>query len=121
MTIIARHYAFVPHETSIPAQLGAVAFGNGTVLFAPAADDAGILILAANTSFADFPRLSAIWRAMGTPRVFHARGTGSFCGDHRLAALGRPLVVFDAKTTPHLRAGRVLSFTLSQGGWRGTG
>jgi amino acid transporter len=125
MTIIARHYAFIPHEdNTIPAQLGAVAFGDGSPLFAfLQVMTAGILILAANTSFADFPRLAAILARDGyLPRVFHQRGNRLVFSYGIIVLAGLAsllLVLFDAKTTrliPLYALGVFLSFTLSQSG-----
>lgn len=125
VTILARHYGFIPHENNtIPAQLGAKAFGDGTVLFGfLQIMTAGILVLAANTSFADFPRLSAILARDGyMPRIFHARGNRLVFnfGIVVLAVLaGLLLVVFNAQTTrliPLYALGVFLSFTLSQSG-----
>ncbi len=125
VTILARHYGFIPHEdNTIPAQLGAKAFGDGTFLFGfLQLMTAGILILAANTSFADFPRLSAILARDGyLPRIFHARGNRLVFnyGIVVLAVLAAALLaVFDAKTTrliPLYALGVFLSFTLSQSG-----
>ena len=125
MTIVARYYAFIPAEdNTIPAQLGAHAFGDGTVLFSfLQIMTAAILVLAANTSFADFPRLSAILARDGyMPRVFHTRGNRLVFsyGIIVLASLSAILLlVFDAKTTrliPLYALGVFLSFTLSQSG-----
>lgn len=125
MTLVARHHGYVPHEDStIPSQLGATAFGDGSALFGfLQIMTAGILILAANTSFADFPRLSAILARDGyMPRVFHLRGNRLVFswGVVVLAALSSALLVaFDAETTrliPLYALGVFLSFTLSQGG-----
>ncbi len=133
VTLLARYYGFVPHEDStIPSQLGIEAFGDGSVLFfLLQIFTAGILILAANTSFADFPRLSAILARDGyMPRIFHARGNRLVFsyGIIVLAFLSCVLlVVFNAQTTqliPLYALGVFLSFTLSQGGmvlhWRKT-
>jgi len=123
--IIARHYGFIPHEdNTIPAQLGVKAFGDGTLLFGfLQLTTAGILILAANTSFADFPRLSAILARDGyMPRVFHARGNRLVFsyGIVALAILSCLLLIaFNATTTrliPLYALGVFLSFTLSQSG-----
>ncbi|HEY5476083.1 MAG TPA: amino acid permease, partial [Tepidiformaceae bacterium] len=123
--IIARHYGFIPHEdNTIPAQLGVKAFGDGTFLFGfLQLTTAGILILAANTSFADFPRLSAILARDGyMPRVFHARGNRLVFsyGIVALAILSCLLLIaFNATTTrliPLYALGVFLSFTLSQSG-----
>ncbi len=125
VTVLARHYGFIPHEDdTIPSQLGAMAFGDGTVLFGfLQLMTAGILVLAANTSFADFPRLAAILARDGyVPRIFHARGNRLVFsyGIIALAALSSVLLIaFDATTTrliPLYALGVFLSFTLSQGG-----
>lgn len=132
LTLIARHFGFVPSENNtIPSQLGAEAFGDGSPLFAfLQIMTAGILILAANTAFADFPRLAAILARDGyLPRVFHARGNRLVFsyGVIVLAGLASLLiVVFNAQTTrliPLYALGVFIGFTLSQAGmvrhWRG--
>ncbi len=131
VTVIARHLGFVPAENStIPSQLGAEAFGDGSPLFAfLQIMTAGILILAANTAFADFPRLAAILARDGyLPRVFHARGNRLVFsyGIIVLSALASLLIiVFNAQTTrliPLYALGVFIGFTLSQAGmvrhWR---
>ncbi|HEX6030904.1 MAG TPA: APC family permease [Tepidiformaceae bacterium] len=133
VTVLARHHGFVPADNNtIPAQLGAESFGEGSFLFVfLQVMTAGILILAANTAFADFPRLSAILARDGyMPRVFHTRGNRLVFsyGIITLAALATMLLVlFDARTTrliPLYALGVFLSFTLSQFGmvvhWRQT-
>jgi len=123
--VLARHFGFIPHaDNTILSQLGAEAFGDGSILFSLLnIMTAAILILAANTSFADFPRLSAILARDGyMPRVFHARGNRLVFsyGIIVLAALSSLLLVaFNATTTrliPLYALGVFLSFTLSQAG-----
>lgn len=129
--VIARHFGFVPNENNtVPSQLGAEAFGEGSPLFAfLQIMTAGILFLAANTAFADFPRLAAILARDGyLPRVFHARGNRLVFsyGILVLAGLASLLIlVFDAQTTrliPLYALGVFIGFTLSQTGmvqhWR---
>jgi len=125
VTVLARHFGFVPAaDNTVPSQLGAEAFGDGTVLFvALQIMTAGILVLAANTAFADFPRLAAILARDGyMPRVFHARGNRLVFsyGIVMLALLAVALLIaFNATTTrliPLYALGVFLSFTLSQGG-----
>lgn len=125
VTVLARHHGFVPHEdNTIPAQLGAESFGDGSLLFVILQTmTAGILILAANTAFADFPRLSAILaRDDYMPRLFYSRGNRLVFsyGIVALAGLASTLLVaFDARTTrliPLYALGVFLSFTLSQSG-----
>ncbi|MBI2764652.1 MAG: APC family permease [Chloroflexi bacterium] len=125
VTVLARYYGFVPDENNtIPSQLGVEAFGDGSLLFAfLQIMTAGILILAANTAFADFPRLAAILARDGyMPRIFHARGNRLVfsTGIITLATLaGGLLIAFNAQTTrliPLYALGVFLSFSLSQGG-----
>ena len=124
-TLLARHYGFVPHEdNTVLSQLGREAYGPGSILFSLLnIMTAGILILAANTSFADFPRLSAILARDGyMPRIFHARGNRLVFSSGILVLAGLSaalLVAFNATTTrliPLYALGVFLSFTLSQSG-----
>jgi hypothetical protein len=92
-----------------------------------------LLILAANTAFADFPRLSSILaRDSFLPRVFQFRGDRlAFNGGIVvLAAVAVALIVlFGGSVTaliPLYTVGVFIAFTLSQGGmvrhwWRGRG
>jgi amino acid transporter len=125
LTVLARHFGFVPHENStIPSQLGAEAFGDGTFLFGfLQLMTAGILLLAANTAFAGFPRLAAILARDGyVPRIFHARGNRLVFSYGIVTLAGVAcllLVVFNATTTrliPLYALGVFLGFTLSQAG-----
>jgi amino acid transporter len=125
VTLVARNQGFIPAEDStIPSQLGAAAFGPGSPLFAfLQLMTAGILVLAANTAFADFPRLAAILARDGfLPRALQVRGnrlvfTSGISALSVLAIL--LLIVFNAETTrliPLYALGVFLSFTLSQYG-----
>lgn len=131
VTLVARHHGFVPSEDStIPSQLGIEAFGAGSPLFAfLQLMTAGILVLAANTAFADFPRLTAILARDGfLPRILQSRGNRLVFsyGIVGLAGLASLLIVaFHAETTrliPLYALGVFLGFTLSQTGmvlhWR---
>jgi amino acid transporter len=53
------NFAHRPEETLL-SQLGRAIFGVGPIYYAIQAATMAILVLAANTSFADFPRLSSI-------------------------------------------------------------
>ena len=61
ITYLSQHLGIVPleHETVV-SQLARTIFGGGFAYYLTQAATAMILILAANTSFADFPRLSSI-------------------------------------------------------------
>lgn len=125
LTLMARHYGFVPDENeTIPSQLGAEAFGKGTALFwLFQLSTTGILLIAANTAFADFPRLSAILAHDGfLPRVFTQRGNRLVFsyGIVTLAGLATVMLVATNATTtrliPFYALGVFVSFTLSQAG-----
>ncbi len=137
ITFLSRQFGVVPneetHETVI-SQLGRVAFGDDTILyyFFQAATML-ILVLAANTAFADFPRLSYfLARDRYMPNQFALLGDRLVFSNGILAlalAASTLLVVFDGKTTrliPLYAVGVFLSFTLSQSGmvmrwWRRRG
>ena len=97
--------------------------GDGVLLVAVQLATALVLALAANTSFADFPRLSSfLARDSFMPRQFGFRGerlafTTGILALSLLAAL--LLVTFDASVTaliPLYTLGVFIAFTLSQGG-----
>ena len=61
ITSLARALSIVPVEQeSVVSQIGWQVFGTGPLYLAFQAATALILVLAANTAFADFPRLSSI-------------------------------------------------------------
>src|SRR5262249_15716532 len=61
ITFLARALDIVPVEhESVVSQIGRQVFGSGSLYLALQAATALILVLAANTAFADFPRLSSI-------------------------------------------------------------
>jgi amino acid transporter len=119
-------------ETVISQLARAVWDGRGPLYLATIGATTLILVLAANTAFADFPRLSAIQAADGyLPRQLTYRGSRLVYsrGIGLLAAVASLLVfVFDASVTsliPLYCIGVFLSFTLSQAGmarrWRKSG
>lgn len=125
ITYLARHleitYA-VGGETVI-SQVGRAVLGNGPLYLFLQAATAGILILAANTSFADFPRLSALLGADGfLPRQLANIGD-RLVFNNGIVALGvisgLIIAVFSGHTDyliPLYAVGVFLSFTLSQSG-----
>jgi amino acid transporter len=124
ITFLARSLGVVPteHET-IVSQIGRQVFGYGPLYLALQVVTALILVLAANTSFADFPRLSAILaRARYLPRQLTSLGDRLVFanGIIALAFLASSLVVvFGGQThrlIPLYAVGVFLSFTLSQTG-----
>jgi len=97
--------------------------GNGPILVLAQISTALLLVLAANTSFADFPRLSSFLARDGfMPRQFGFRGErlAFTTGIVALAAMaGTLLVAFDASVAgliPLYTLGVFLAFTLSQTG-----
>jgi amino acid transporter len=125
ITYLARHFGIVPHETeTVVSQLARTVFGSGSApYYLMQAGTALILILAANTSFADFPRLSSILaRDRFLPHQLANLGDRLVFanGIFTLALLsGILLYVFDASThrlIPLYAVGVFLSFTLSQAG-----
>jgi amino acid transporter len=124
LTILA-HQLHVRHADaiSVPAQVAKTLFGTGVVFYFIQASTALILILAANTSYADFPRLSSILaKDKFLPHQFSFRGDrlGFSNGILVLAAASALLLVaFKAnvdKLIPLYAFGVFVSFTLSQSG-----
>lgn len=124
ITLLARSLHVVPveHETVV-SQIGRQVFGNGVLYLTLQVATALILVLAANTSFADFPRLSAILaRDRYLPRqLTHLGDRLVFAnGIITLAVLASGLVVIFGGQThrliPLYAVGVFLSFTLSQAG-----
>jgi amino acid transporter len=108
---------------SVLSQIGETLFGRTLPYFLLQGTTAGILILAANTAYQDFPRLSAILaRDRFMPSQFKNRGDRLVFsnGIVILAVLASALiVVFDASLTRLIQlylVGVFMAFTLSQAG-----
>lgn len=115
----------VPSETeTVISQLARTVYGGESILYlAIIAGTAVILIMAANTAFADFPRLGALHAGDGfLPRQLTFRGSRLVFskGIIALALIACLLVIiFQASVTrmiPLYAIGVFLSFTLSQAG-----
>ena len=122
---LAQHIGALPSEgETIISQLARTTFGNrGLLYLAVISATTVILVMAANTSFADFPRLSALQANDGfLPRPLSYRGSRLVYsrGIVALAMIASFLIiVFDASVTrliPLYAIGVFLSFTLSQTG-----
>lgn len=125
ITFLAHQVAAQPSEVeTIISQLGRTIFGDGTILyFALLAGTAMILLMAANTSYADFPRLAALHAGDGfLPRQMTFRGGRLVFswGIMVLAGAAILLVILTGASTTHLiplyAVGVFLSFTISQTG-----
>jgi hypothetical protein len=131
ITLLAHAYALVPNDAeTVVSQLARATFGGGTALyFAVQAATMLILVLAANTAYADFPRLASIVaRDRFLPRQFTNQGDRLAFSNGILILSGLAaalLVTFGGDThalIPLYMIGVFVSFTLSQGGmvihWR---
>jgi amino acid transporter len=125
ITFLVGHIGAVPsEEETVISQLARTAYaGRGLLYLGTIAATTVILIMAANTSFADFPRLSALLAADGfLPRQFTYRGSRLVYsrGIVALALVASLLILlFRASVSaliPLYAIGVFLSFTLSQSG-----
>src|SRR5205823_5161420 len=103
ISLLAYLYGIVPgHGETVVSQITRLTFGRGPLYYFIQAATMGILILAANTAFADFPRLSFFLARDGfLPRQFSFRGDrlAYSTGIVVLGLLSMLLVViFDADT-----------------------
>ena len=70
-----RLHPYPSHDVTVFAQMGQQVFGDNVVFWILQLATAGILTLAANTAYADFPRLSSIIAGDGyLPRQLANRG-----------------------------------------------
>ncbi len=125
ISFLSGHISAVPSESeTLISQLGRTIYGSqGIFYLLLIAATTVILIMAANTSFADFPRLSALQASDGfLPRQLTLRGSRLVFsrGIVTLAVLASLLIIlFNASVTrlmPLYAIGVFLSFTLSQVG-----
>ncbi len=124
ISFMAKNTGVLPsHEQSVVSQIARTVFGGGFGFFFVQAATAGILILAANTAYQDFPRLSSILARDGfVPRQFQNRGDRLVFsnGVIVLAVLASLLLwAFDANVSRLIQlyvVGVFTSFTLSQTG-----
>jgi amino acid transporter len=110
-------------QETVLSQLARHLTGEGAYLYLVQISTALLLVLAANTSFADFPRLSSFLARDGfLPRQFAFRGErlAFTTGIVALAAMAAALLIgFGASVTaliPLYTLGVFVAFTLSQGG-----
>jgi amino acid transporter len=117
---------------TVVAQIAHAVFGGGFMFYVVQAMTAGILILAANTAYQDFPRLvSILAQDRFMPRQFMNRGDRLvFSNGIVILAIVATLlvIIFDASLNSLIQlylVGVFISFTLSQSGmvvhWRRSG
>lgn len=125
VSFLSAHIRAVPSEmeTVISQMARTIYGGEGILYLAVIAGTSVILIMAANTAFADFPRLSAIAAADGfLPRQLTFRGSRLVYsrGIVLLALIASVLIIFFKASVnaliPLYAIGVFLSFTLSQTG-----
>jgi amino acid transporter len=134
ITVLTIQTQAVPSEAeTVISQVARTIFdGRGPLYLAVITATTVILIMAANTAFADFPRLSSIIARDGyLPRQLTYRGSRLVFSRGILAlsaAAGSLIIIFQASVTaliPLYAIGVFLSFTLSQSGmarrWRKSG
>jgi amino acid transporter len=126
---LAHHFGVVPIEVgsaeykTVLAQITEKVYGNGTLFYFVQFTTMAILILAANTAFADFPRLCSFMAKDGyLPRQLANLGDRLVFQNGILVlalAAGTLIVVFGGDThklIPLYAVGVFTSFTLSQAG-----
>jgi amino acid transporter len=125
ISYLAKEVGVIPSESeTVISQLARTIFaGRGTLYLMLIGATTVILIMAANTAFADFPRLGALVAKDGfLPRQLTYRGSRLVysSGIVTLAMIASViLIIFQASVTrliPLYAIGVFLSFTLSQGG-----
>lgn len=124
VSVLAHHtHPFPTHQETVISQMSRVVVGEGLYYWVLQFATAGILFLAANTAYADFPRLSSIIARDGfLPRQFANRGDRLVFSNGVIflgAAAAVLIVAFGGITSaliPLYAIGVFTSFTLSQAG-----
>lgn len=122
--VLAHHLQPYPsHEETVLSQMSHAVMGGGPFYWVLQFATAGILVLAANTAYADFPRLSSIIARDGfLPRQFGNRGDRLVFSNGVIflgVAAALLIVAFGGVTTaliPLYAIGVFTSFTISQAG-----
>lgn len=123
-SVLAHYYQAIPNEReSVVSQIARQVLGVGPAYATVQIATALILVLAANTSYADFPRLASLLsRDRFLPRQFANRGDRLVFSNGILALgffAGLLVVLFNAREQamlPLYAIGVFISFSLSQGG-----
>jgi amino acid transporter len=123
-SFLATLYHAVPStDKTVLSQIATQVFGNGFMFYVVQATTALILIMAANTAYADFPLLLSIISKDGyAPRQFSKRGDRlGFSNGIKLVSIASAILIVIFKSETHLliplyAIGVFVSFTLSQSG-----
>jgi len=124
LSVLAHRLGPYPtEEETVISQMGIAVFGSGPLYVALQIATAGILVLAANTAYAGFPRLASIIAADGyLPRQLTNRGDRLVFSNGIVVlsiAAGGLIIAFGGITNaliPLYAVGVFTSFTLSQSG-----
>ena len=124
VSVLAHHLGPYPtHDETVISQMGRAVYGGGPLYVILQFATAAILTLAANTAYADFPRLSSIIaRDSYLPRQFMNQGDRLVFSNGVVflaVSAGALLIAFGGITTaliPLYAVGVFTSFTLSQTG-----
>lgn len=125
ITGLAYRFGVVPsHDQTLVSQIGQGVFGGSSIAYyALQIATTGILLLAANTAFADFPRIASLLaKDQFLPRQLANRGDRLVFANGILLLAGlAALLVWEANGSAHLliplyAVGVFLCFTLSQTG-----
>ena len=124
ITLVTRLHGLVPREgETILSQLNHLTFGSGAIYYSIQAATMAILVLAANTSFAGFPRLTSyIAQDRFLPRQFANLGDRLVFsnGIIFLGVAAGALIIFGGgdvhRLIPLYTVGVFVAFTLSQAG-----
>ena len=124
VSVLAHHIHPVPsHDETVISQIGRTVFGEGPIYVILQLATVAILTLAANTAYADFPRLSSIIARDGyLPRYLGNRGDRLVYSNGIIilaVAASLLIIAFGGITTaliPLYAVGVFTSFTLSQTG-----
>ena len=124
ITVLTYLYGIAPSDSeTMLSQLGRSIFGRGIVYFVIQAATMAILVLAANTSYADFPRLGSVMaRDRFLPRQLANLGDRLVFSNGMILlslAAGFLIVLFQADVhllIPLYMVGVFIAFTLSQAG-----
>ncbi len=125
VTSLAYLYRAVPnHEETLISQLGGIVFGNGSLMYyLLQIGTMMILLLAANTAYADFPRLASLLaKDQFLPKQFTNRGDRLvFSNGIIILTILSGLLIFMVEGSHHnliplYAVGVFLSFTISQAG-----